>query len=115
MTFWIGFIIFFFIPGVFFGAMAYSFMEYQSIAKRFIVGWLVAVITGAVFSGVFTTVRNHDVRAFNNGYCPTCEEPWRFAGASHDKSTTYYYWTCDNCGTTIELTNNLERDGNYDD
>lgn len=114
-NFWIAFIIFFFIPGVFFGAMAYGLMEYQSFVKRFIVGWLTAVITGVVIGGIFTASYNFDVKKFNNGYCPTCEEPWRFAGASRDKSTTYYYWTCDTCGTTIELTNNLERDGDYND
>lgn len=112
--FWVAFIVFFVFPGAIFGAMVYSGMEYQSFIKRFICGWLTAVITGVAIGGIFALVYKADVKTFNNGYCPTCEEPWRFAGASQDKSTTYYFWTCDNCGKTIRLTTNLERDGDYE-
>lgn len=112
--FWIAFIVFTILPGAFFGWLVYGDMERKSFAKRFCYSWLTAVITGAIIAGMFTLVYKVDIRQFNNGYCPTCEEPWRFAGASQDKSTTYYYWTCDNCGKTIRLTTNLERDGDYE-
>lgn len=112
--FWVAFIVFFVFPGAIFGVMVYSDMKYQSFIKRFICGWLTAVITGVAIGGIFALAYKVDVKTFNNGYCPTCEEPWRFAGASQDKSTTYYFWTCDNCGKTIRLTTNLERDGDYE-
>lgn len=108
------FIVFFVFPGAIFGVMVYSGMEYRSFIKRFISGWLTAVITGVAIGGIFALAYKADVKTFNNGYCPTCEEPQRFAGASQDKSTTYYFWTCDNCGKTIRLTTNLERDGDYE-
>ena len=88
--FWSAFIVFFIIPGLFFGALVYASMEYKSFAKRFIYGWLTAVLTGVIIGGIFTASYNYDVKQFNNGYCPTCEEPWRFVGATRDKSTTTY-------------------------
>lgn len=110
--FWVAFIVFFIIPGLFFGALVYGTMEYKSFAKRFICGWLTAVLTGVIIGGIFTASYKYDVKQFNNGYCPTCEEPWCFTGATRDKSTTTYYWACDNCGTIIELTHNLTKDNN---
>ena len=112
--FWSAFIVFFIIPGLFFGALVYGAMEYKSFAKRFICGWLIAVLTGAIIGGIFTASYNYDVKQFNNGYCPTCEEPWRFAGATQDKSTTTYYWTCDNCGAVIELNHLPAKSNNYE-
>lgn len=106
------FVIFFIMPGVFFGAGVYSNMNHKSFAKRFICSWLTAILTGVIIGGIFTASYKYDVKQFNNGYCPTCEEPQRFTGATRDKSTTTYYWTCDNCGTIIELTHNLTRDNN---
>lgn len=112
--FWSAFIVFFFIPGAVFGALVYASMEYKSFTKRFVCCWLTAVITGIIISGIFTASYNYDVKQFNNGYCPTCEEPWRFAGATQDKSTTTYYWTCDDCGAIIELNHIPTKSNNYE-
>lgn len=112
--FWSAFVVFFFIPGSIFGALVYASMEYKSFTKRFIYCWLTAILTGAIIGGIFTASYNYDVKQFNNGYCPTCEEPWRFAGATRDKSTTTYYWTCDNCGAIIELNHLPAKSNNYE-
>lgn len=49
---------------------------------------------------------NHD--EWNGGLCPDCQIAWRFSGASHSRSTTYYYYVCDNCGKVIEVTQNFK-------
>ena len=98
------FIILFMTVGAFFGLMAVSLMEnIKSKVKK----WIVGIITAALVSGAIiaacVTDRNIDMEQWNNGVCPQCGELWVFKGASRNKNSTYYYYSCDKDQIVIKL------------
>ena len=45
-----------------------------------------------------------DAKIWNNGICIECNEEMQFSGASHLRSGgKLFYYTCENCGHTIEV------------
>lgn len=45
-----------------------------------------------------------DIKAWNNGICIECNGEMQFSGASHLRNSgNLYYYTCENCGHTIEV------------
>ena len=45
-----------------------------------------------------------DEKTWNNGICIECNEEMQFSGASHLRhGGNLYYYTCENCGHTIEV------------
>jgi hypothetical protein len=49
---------------------------------------------GSVF--LMGKYREHQEEKWNNGICTTCGAEWYFQCASKRKSTTTYYYTCEN-------------------
>lgn len=44
---------------------------------------------------------DHDT--WNNGICSVCEGEYHFSGATKYRTSDYYFYTCEDCGHTIEL------------
>ena len=68
---------------------------------------LIAIITVLVIIGFVMNLfdereRNKEIKTFNEGICTECGGRYQFAGASGHTTKTYYY-TCDECGHTIEM------------
>ena len=59
-----------------------------------------------LFSGGMYAENKWDNEAWNNGICSVCEGEYNFSGATKYRTSHSYYYTCDDCGHTIE-TNSL--------
>lgn len=104
------FIATFVVLGIPFGVMAYlASHDIRNKLHHFGLAWGIGLVSVLVLSGIFCLSYNADAKEWNDGYCVKCEEPLRFSSASNYKGTTYYYWTCDNCGSIIELTHNFTK------
>ena len=88
--------------GGFFGMMACSLSEGLATWKKSAIALLVAALSSFLITGGFYTDVKSDERAWNNGYC-TCGTEWRLVNAQKYRGHTIYYYTCDNCGRTIEI------------
>ena len=66
---------------------------------------LLTVMVALGFGGGSMCWANHNEQIYNwnDGNCIYCGEEYRFAGASRNTISHYYYYTCHNCGYTIEL------------
>lgn len=68
-------------------------------------------IGGAVFcllfwfaiSGAMYAENSHDHEMWNSGVCSVCEGEYNFSGATEYRTSHHYYYTCDDCGHTIEI------------
>ncbi len=59
-------------------------------------------------AGMIYGEAKHDEKAYNNGVCIVCEGEYKFSGASEHRTSHHYYYTCEDCGHTIEL-NSLKK------
>ncbi len=83
-----------------------NLMEGKSAFARCAVGILVALAFGFFLTGVMWGEAKMDADAYNNGICSLCEGNYDFRGGSEYRSSHTYYYTCEDCGHTIE-TNSL--------
>lgn len=88
--------------GGFFGMMAFSLSEGLTTWKKSVIALLVAVLSSFLITGCFYSDRKSAETAWNNGYC-TCGTEWRLVNVQKYRRHTIYYYTCDNCGKTIEI------------
>lgn len=56
-----------------------------------------------LISGAFALEDNYDNEMWNNGICSVCEGEYNFSGATEYRTSHHYYYTCDDCGHTIEI------------
>lgn len=66
---------------------------------RLLVGLVVAII---LITFVVKMEYKDDTSKWNNGVCIKCNGQMRFSGGSHNRSSEHYYYSCDDCGHTIE-------------
>ena len=97
--FWFCFVIF----GVLFVPLILMFLICGCTWSNKIGGAIVCLLFWFAISGAMYTENKWDNEAWNNGICPVCEGEYRFSGASKYRTSNYYYYTCDNCGHTIEI------------
>ena len=83
-----------------------NLMENKPVFARWIVGILVAVAFGFFLTGAMWMEAKMDADVYNNGICSVCEGDYRFSGGSEYRSSHTYYYSCEDCGHTIE-TNSL--------
>lgn len=77
---------------------------------RLLVGLLISCALGYGMTGAVVADHNADKKAWNDGYCSICGNEMKFVNASHGRyGTVYYYWYCDECGHTLELTSNFAK------
>ena len=63
---------------------------------RVIVSIILALAIGFGFVFLMGKYREYQEKRWNNGICSTCGAEWHFQCASKHKSTTTYYYTCEN-------------------
>lgn len=61
-----------------------------------LVFWL--LISGAMYGE-----SEYDFNTYNNGACIVCEGEYKFSGATKYRTSHHYYYTCGDCGHTIEI------------
>lgn len=77
---------------------------------RLLVGLLISCALGYGMTGAIVADHNANKKAWNDGYCSICGNEMKFVNASHGRyGTVYYYWYCDECGHTLELTSNFAK------
>lgn len=85
-------------------------MEKSHPIVRLLVGILISCAIGYGMTGAIVAEHNADRKAWNDGYCSICGNEMEFVNASHGRhGTVYYYWYCDKCGHTLELTSNFAK------
>lgn len=97
--FWFCFGIF----GVLFVPLILMFLICGCTWRNKIGGAIVCLLFWFAISGAMYAENKWDNEAWNNGICPVCEGEYRFSGASQYRTSHCYYYTCDNCGHTIEI------------
>ena len=88
--------------GGFFGMIAFSLSEGLATWKKSAIALLVAALSSFLITGGFYVDRKSAETAWNNGYC-TCGTEWRLVNVQKYRGHMIYYYTCDNCGRTIEI------------
>lgn len=62
-----------------------------------------------LFLSLITTLTYFkDENDWNNGLCTECKGEYNFSGATGYRISHHYYYTCDNCGHTIETQTLME-------
>lgn len=97
------------IIGTFFSMMICGNLEGK--VKPFvntIIGILVALAFGFFMTCLMWGETAHEEKIWNNGICSSCEGEYTFSGASHYRTSQKYYYSCEECGHTIEV-NHLQK------
>lgn len=71
-----------------------------------IISIIISLLIAFLLTVALYCYENKGLEKWNNGYCPECGNPWRFASANTYKCETSYTWTCDNCHTILTLHRN---------
>lgn len=66
-------------------------------------GAVVCLLFWLAISGAMYTEDKWDHEAWNNGVCSVCEGEYRFTSATKYRTSNHYYYTCEDCGHTIEI------------
>ena len=66
-------------------------------------GAIACLVFWVLISGAFALEDNYDNEMWNNGVCSVCEGEYNFSGATKYHTSHHYYYTCDDCGHTIEI------------
>lgn len=82
-----------------------NLMEKKKTWKRIIVWLLISVGFGFLFTCVIFGEAKADEKKWNNGTCIECNGEYKFSGATANKSSKHYYYSCEECNYTIELNN----------
>ncbi len=62
--------------------------------------FLVAIVSLIMYK----VIKRTNAKKWNKGTCSMCGGKFQFKGASSHLRTSRYYYTCSNCGHTIEVT-----------
>ena len=66
-------------------------------------GAIGCLVFWVLISGAFALEDKWDNEMWNNGICSVCEGDYTFSSATKYRTSHHYYYTCDDCGHTIEL------------
>lgn len=79
---------------------------FETVKVLFVVFVIVGLSIGAILLCEKADMKQ-DEYIYNNGICRTCGHELKFSNASKGGrgagSTTYYYYSCDECGNVVEL------------
>lgn len=62
---------------------------------------IIALIIGFGITGIMFMERDCEEKKWNNGICTHCNTEWHFQSATRSKSSTTYFYTCEN-GHTLK-------------
>ena len=71
--------------------------------KNKIGGAVICLLFWLAISGAMYAEDSYDHEMWNNGICSVCEGKYTFSGATKYRTSHHYYYTCDDCGHTIEI------------
>ena len=66
-------------------------------------GAIACLLFWLAISGAMYAEDEWDNEMWNNGICSVCEGEYNFSGATKYRTSHHYYYTCDDCGHTIEI------------
>lgn len=78
---------------------------YNTSTHRIFGGLAGLVIAVGVFFLIILACKTQNeaiAERYNNGTCTECGGDYEFSGTTRTNSSQYYFYTCDNCGHTIE-------------
>lgn len=89
----------------FFAALGFA-VGYNTVERRIYGGLVGMTLTlGLFFVFVFAAKEQSEAMAerYNDGICTICGGEYEFAGGTRTNSSKTYYYTCEDCGHTIEV------------
>ena len=91
---------------VVFGLGSTYFILASKRKKEKIKGVLVSLALAVAVGAVIQFNYNMDIKKWNNGICTACNDNYEFVTVTSGYKNNYrtYYYTCKNCGKTIETT-----------
>lgn len=86
---------------------ALGFFAGYNISTHQILGGIVGLIfaAGIFFLFVFMVKEQNKAMTeiYNDGICTVCGGDYEFSGATRSNASQYYFYTCEDCGHTIEV------------
>ena len=92
--------------GLFMGLILTSGMK-DGIFKNILM-LIIALVIGFGITGIVYAERNYEEKKWNNGICTHCNTEWHFQSATRGKSSTTYFYTCEN-GHILETDNLFQK------
>ena len=89
----------------FFAALGFA-VGYNTVERRIYGGLVGMTLTlGLFFVFVFAAKEQNKamIERYNDGICTICGGEYEFAGSTRTNSSKTYYYTCEDCGHTIEV------------
>ena len=89
----------------FFAALGFA-VGYNTVERRIYGGLVGMTLTlGLFFVFVFAAKEQNKAMTerYNNGICTVCGGDYEFSGATRSNTSQYYFYTCEDCGHTIEV------------
>ena len=71
-------------------------------------GAIFSVVIWLMLSGALYSEAKYDDEMWNNGICSACSGDYIFNGATKYRTSHHYYYTCEDCGHTIEINSFME-------
>lgn len=87
--------------GSFFALIITENMNHAKEPTKIIAGILIALIIGFSFSGGVAIEEKTSEKAWNDGKCYVCGEPWEFKNSYKSRRSITYYYSCNNCNEVI--------------
>ena len=89
----------------FFAVLGFA-VGYNTVERRIYGGLVGMTLTlGLFFVFVFAAKEQNKamIERYNDGICTICGGEYEFAGGTRTNSSKTYYYTCEDCGYTIEV------------
>lgn len=67
-----------------------------------VIGAVIAVVVLASIMWAGSEQKKAEIEYYNNGICTICGGEYKFAGGAKYHNYTEYYYTCEDCGHTIQ-------------
>jgi hypothetical protein len=65
-------------------------------APRVIITIILSLVIGFGIMFLLVEEQKSEVKKWNNGVCAICHTKWHFQSATYGKTSTTYYYTCEN-------------------
>lgn len=88
-----------------FAALGFT-VGYNMIERRIYGGLVGMTLTLGLFFVFVFMAKEQDkamTEKYNDGICAVCGGNYEFSGATRSNASRYYFYTCEDCGHTIEV------------
>ena len=89
----------------FFAALGFT-VRYNTVGRRIYGGLVGMILVLGLFFVLVLMVKEQNkamTEIYNNGICTVCGGDYKFSGATMSDASQYYFYTCEDCGHTIEV------------